>query len=153
MTYLYAFILSLLLSVCTGLAQPDSQSGRLESELPTNFCLINRLPDGDSKIVGVYVAEASRRPLRGNKQIDWSANFLAEPLRSNEAVVLAVDCTNGAYFDVRIDIQTGSRIVQYFHRTARFPKRGQILHTAIVSERDQTAEWKILDRVDRSFGG
>jgi hypothetical protein len=153
MCYLYGCLLSLLLSVCTGLAQPDSQSGRLESELPTNLCVVNRLRDTSSEIVGIYVVPASRLPLRGNKQIEWSENFLAEPLRSKAAAVLAVDCTNSAWFDIRIDIQTGSRIVQYFHRSAHFPMRGQILHKAIVSEQDQTAEWKISERVDKNFGG
>jgi hypothetical protein len=124
----------------------------IQSEIPVNLCIINRLPDKTSKIVGIYVTCASRRPLHGNKQIDWSENFLDSPLLNGGAAELGVDCTNYSCIDIRIDIKTGDKSDQYFHRSAHMPGEGQILHKAIVSVNDGSAKWKVSKDIDKNFG-
>jgi hypothetical protein len=142
------------LRILNSVEQPTVYSGAYQppSKLAVNFCVINRLPTPTWEITGIHVAPASRKPLRGNRQIDWSDNFLTSPLRNGEGVELTVDCTDAACFDIRIDIDTGNGITQYFHRSANFPEGGQILHTAIVSADDNSAKWKIQPQLDMSFG-
>jgi len=133
----------------------DNRNGfanEIKSELPINLCIINRLPDKNAKIVGIYVTCASRRPLHGNKQIDWSENFLDSSLSNGDAAELGVDLTNYACIDVRIDIKTGEKMEQYFHRSAHMPGDGQILHKAIISVNDGSAKWMISNKVDKNFG-
>ena len=124
----------------------------IAQDLEINFCIINRLPSSTWEITGIYVAPASQKIVRGNRQIDWSDNFLTSPLRKGEGAGLAVDCTDAVCFDVRVDIDTGSGMAQYFHRGALFPGPGQILHKAIVSTEDGTAKWKVEPQLDESFG-
>jgi hypothetical protein len=90
--------------------------------------------------------------LHGNKQIDWSENFLDLPLSCGDAAELGVDCTNYACIDIRIDIKTGDKSEQYFHRSAHMPAEGQILHKAIISLSDGSAKWKVSNQVDKNFG-
>ena len=120
---------------------------------PNNLCIINRLPDKDSEIIGIYITCASRRTLLGNKQIHWSENFLEKPLKNGEYALLAVELVNYVCFDIRIDIKNGEKNEQYFHRNALFAfPEGEILHKAIISANDGSAAWKVSKNLDKSFG-